>query len=157
MKKSRTQASRKTIWIYLFICCCSLTSLWAQSVKVSGKQAQIENLEKARFEAMQRKDINFLEGVLSADLVYTHSNALVETKSDFLRSIQTGKIVYERIVVDEMKVRTYGGHTAILNGIVQVKGQLAGNSFELRLRYTDVYVKQGGKWLLASWQSTKMP
>lgn len=151
------QALKKTIWIYLFLCLCSASSLWAQPAKLSGKQTQIENLEKARFEAMQRKDVVFLAGALSPDLVYIHSNALVETKSDFLRSIETGKIVYERILVDEMKVRTYGKHTAILNGIVQVKGQLAGNGFELRLRYTDVYVKQGGKWLLASWQSTKIP
>lgn len=136
----------------VFILFFSLTTI-AQN----KKEISIETIEKQRFAAMEKKDIPFLEDVLADDLVYIHSNALTETKTDFLSSIKTGKIVYEKMDVEEMQVRRYGRTTAIVNGIVHVQVQLNGKPADLRLRYTNVYIKQNGTWKMETWQSTKIP
>jgi len=136
----------------------SLLYLFSNSLSAQKNPTfSIEGLEKQRFEAMCKKDLPFLEKVLANDLVYTHSNALVESKNDFISSIKTGKIVYEKMEVEEMGVRQFNKNIAILNGIVHVNGRLNGNAFDLRLRYTDVYVRQGKSWKLETWQSTKIP
>lgn len=127
------------------------------TIAQNKKDASIESIEKQRFAAMEKKDIPFLENVLADDLVYIHSNALTETKADFLSSIKTGKIVYEKMEVEEMQVRKYRKNTAIVNGIVHVQVQLNGKPADLRLRYTNVYIKQNGKWKMETWQSTKIP
>lgn len=127
------------------------------TIAQNKKEMSIETIEKQRFVAMEKKDIHFLEEVLADDLVYIHSNALTETKADFLSSIRTGKIVYEKMGVEEMQVRRYGKTTAIVNGIVHVQVQLNGKPADLRLRYTNVYIKQNGKWKMETWQSTKLP
>jgi hypothetical protein len=139
--------------IGLLLALCYFVSLSAQK----GTAFSIEGLEKQRFEAMCKKDIAFLENIADENLVYIHSNALIESKKDFISSIQTGKIVYEKMDLEEVTTRRFDKNIAILNGIVHVNGQLNGNAFEVRLRFTDVYVKQGKSWKWENWQSTKIP
>ncbi len=119
-------------------------------------QRTIAESEDMRFQAQVAKDTNALKILLTDDLVYIHSNALTETKRDFLHSITTGNITYRTMQPEAGRaIRTYG-KTGISNGIVHATGLLNGNPFDIKLRYTAVYVKQKGKWRLASWQSTRV-
>ena len=139
------------IFFSLFLFLAVATNLFSQS----KCQRQIEALERQRFEAMTRKDAGFLEKALANDLTYGHSNGLLETKAEHLANIQAGNIVYRSMEAQEMQVRLYR-KTAVVNGVVKVAGSLKGKDFELKLRYTDVYVKKRGKWKLAAWQSVRL-
>lgn len=116
--------------------------------------AVISRIEAKRFEAMTKQDTNYLKFILSPDLVYTHSNGLVETKSDFIQSMISGKIVYQQIGVKEQKVKLFN-KTAVVTGIIHVKGLLQGKAFEIDLRFTDVYINTQD-WKLVAWQSLKL-
>lgn len=121
----------------------------------SKQQVEIETLERQRFEAMTTKNIDFLKNVLADDLTYTHSNGLVEDKATHLENIRTGKLQYRSIQPEEMKLRMHR-RSAIGTGIVNVTGVLNEKEFSLRLRYTDIYIKEKGKWRLVAWQSLKL-
>lgn len=136
-----------TFWIFLFIASSSLAQTKAHR--------QLESLELQRFRAMTEKDTAFLQEVLDAGLTYTHSNGLVETKSEHIANIQTGKLVYQSMKPEGMKVKVYG-KSAVITGIVEVAGILNEKKFNVRLHYTDMYVKKKGKWRLAAWQSTSV-
>lgn len=125
------------------------------AISQSKKQAEIEAIERQRFEAMTTKNIDFLKNVLADDLSYTHSNGLVEDKATHLENIRTGKLQYRSIQPEEMKLRLHR-RSAIGIGIVNVTGILNEKEFNIRLRYTDVYVKEKGKWRLVAWQSLKL-
>lgn len=127
------------------------------NVQLLVAQSTISDSEDMRFNAQVEKDTVLLRRILSDDLVYIHSNALEETKSDFLHSIKTGNITYNSMQPEPGRAIRNFGKTGISNGIVQVKGLIQGNPFEVRLRYTAVYVKQKKRWRLVSWQSTKIP
>src|SRR5690349_8373776 len=101
--------------------------------------------ELKRFNAMVQKDTVLLERLLAQDLVYVHSNALKENKQEHIRSIITGKIVYQRMDREEATVRLYG-KTAVINGAIKVKGILSANPFEVRMLYTAVYRKNKAVW-----------
>ncbi|MBC7777794.1 MAG: nuclear transport factor 2 family protein [Phycisphaerae bacterium] len=110
--------------------------------------------EARRFEAMTRADTSTLRPMLADELVYVHSNALKENKLEHLAAIASRKLVYEKMERQEASVRFYG-KTALVNGVVKVRGILNGNAFDLRLLYLAVYRKKRDNWVLTRWQSTK--
>ncbi len=119
-------------------------------------QNTILSSEDARFQAQVQRDTLALQNLLSDDLVYIHSNALTETKTDFINSVRTGHIAYQSMQTEAQRsIRTYG-KIGISNGIVHAAGLLNGTPFDIRLRYTAVYHKRKGKWRLVSWQSTRV-
>ena len=138
---------------FLFICLTGTsTNLFGQS----GTAAKVLDTEVQRFAAMTRKDTTVLKNYLADDLLYTHSNALTETKAMHLAAIGSGATIYKTITRDPDPVVRVYGKVALTNGSVQVAGVLKGNPFELHLKYSAVYRKQKGKWLLVNWQSTRM-
>ena len=112
--------------------------------------------EQMRFAAQISLDTDALQDLLTDDLIYIHSNALTETKSDFIASVQSGKIVYASMQAEAGSIVRQKGKSAIITGVVAVGGSYKGTPFEIRLRYTSVYQKQRGHWKLASWQSLKL-
>ena len=118
-------------------------------------QKKLASLEQQRFEAMTTKNISFLGEVLSEDLTYTHSNGLFETKTDHIANIQSGLLVYKSMKPEDMQIKVYR-KSAVITGVVQVTGALKEKEFDIRLRYTDVYIKKKGKWKLVAWQSVKL-
>jgi ketosteroid isomerase-like protein len=133
------------VWL-LFL----FSSLNAQS-KDASKILSIENL---RFAAMMHADTAALRPMLADDLVYIHSNALVERKLEHLAAIGLRKLVYEKMDREAAEVRFYG-KTALVNGTIKVQGILNGNAFAVRLLYLAVYRKKRHTWQLVHWQSTR--
>jgi ketosteroid isomerase-like protein len=119
-------------------------------------QRTVQASEDQRFAAIVRQDTVQLRHLLHDDLIYVHSNALIETKRDFIHSVHSGKIVYQAFNRTKMQVEQ-SGKMAIVNGEVNTKGLLNGNPFDVNLRYLAVYRKRKGQWSLYRWQSTRIP
>jgi len=119
---------------------------------------QVLQAEKDRFAAMIKGDRAGLERVLAEDLTYTHTNALFQTKAEFIASVTGGTIDYVSIVPSESdwKVRV-NGSIAIVNGVAAVNVIDTGKDLKFKLRYTTVHRNEGGRWLLVSWQATRFP
>ena len=62
-------------------------------------------------------------------------------------------LVFETIDPAERHVRQYQG-AAIVTGRTQMRGRFDGTSFEVRSRYTHVFVTHEGQWHLAAAQGT---
>ena len=136
-------------FLLVFICMSLLAS------GQSKTERALRLLEKARFEAMTKRDLDALGKMLDPTLTYTHSNGLVESRADHLDHIRSGYIVYRAIRPLEMEMRLYG-KTAVGTGVVLVDGRFNGRDFQIKLRYTDVYVKRPGGWKLVAWHSVKV-
>lgn len=111
--------------------------------------------EQQRFASMVSRDTVALRPLLAEDMLYTHSNALQETKAAHLSAIATGRLVYASMLRETAQVRRYG-KMALTNGIVRVTGVVNGTSFDVRLLYTAVYRRVRGQWQLVNWQSTRV-
>lgn len=108
-----------------------------------------------RFDAMIRVDQAALDALLADDLTYTHSTGQAETKAQFLETLKTGKLRYLSAQTSDVAVRLYG-ETAVVTGRADVKAVSGGQELVLPLRFTEVWVKSGGAWKLAAWQSTRI-
>jgi len=137
-----------SLGIFLFFVLSTLNAQTSKAQKVLAAEA-------LRFEAMTRADTAALRPMLADELVYIHSNAMQENKSEHLSAIASKKLVYEKMDREKANVRFYG-KIALVNGVVLVRGILKGNPFELRLLYLTVYRKKRDSWRLINWQSTKL-
>ena len=117
---------------------------------------EIIDLENRRFKAMTEVDTAVLDEVLSDDLVYTHSTARVESKSEFIASLTSGQTKYESVACDDVNVRRFND-TAIVTGSAWIAVVARGHHNKFQVRFTDVYAMQENAWRMVAWQSTKMP
>lgn len=127
--------------------------------QVFAQKPSVESLkgaELARFNVMVAKDRAGLEAVLHNDLTYFHSSGASDNKDSYIASIFSGKSNYQSIEVVELLTRVYG-KTGVNTGIVNIMNINAeGKATPLKLRFTDVFVFESGRWQMVSWQSTKL-
>jgi uncharacterized protein (TIGR02246 family) len=119
-----------------------------------GPAAAVKALELQRFDALVKGDTAILERLLAEDLVYVHSTGVVDTKASFLSSLTSGKLRYLALAPDAVEVRLLGEAGAVVTGRADIKVVANGKEISFPARFTSVYAKHHGRWLLASWQST---
>ena len=118
----------------------------------SSGEAAVRAVEDRRIKALVEDDFATLEAIFADDLHYTHSSAVVDDKASYMAALRSGKTKYETIDRGPSRVALYGD-TALMTGTAVVG--LRGRAEKLSLRYTLVYVKQGGQWRMVAWQSTR--
>jgi uncharacterized protein (TIGR02246 family) len=146
---SRTELSRIAVIL-------AVAALSACASTPAFSPGEIEAVERTRFAAWVKGDVAEIAPLLADDLVYCHSSTVCESKEELLHSLSSGRTVYRSIDVLEMRPRSANG-AVIVNGKAAIKVESNGNPLAFTLVYTDVYVKQDGRWLLATWQSTQVP
>jgi uncharacterized protein (TIGR02246 family) len=109
-----------------------------------------------RIAATIAADLVGLAAMMTDDLTYTHSSGVTETKAEFLDALKTGKYVYREITPRDRKARVHG-EAAIVSGPCHVVIEPGGKRTEIELYFTELYVKEGGRWRMALWQSTRLP
>ena len=122
----------------------------ALSAQMGKAEQQVLQAENDRFAAMVKGDRAALEKLLSDDLTYTHSTALLETKEQFIESVTSGNIDYVSIVPSEpdWKVRV-NGNTAVVNGVAAVNVVDTGKDRKIRIvlrRFTRIAAARGSCW-----------
>lgn len=122
----------------------------------SHRAGEVLEAEQARIAALVADDHAALDRLLSSDLTYTHSNAVVDTKAEFMDSLISGRLKYRSLEHGDQQVRFYGD-TALLTGVTRVFSTSQGAEVRLTLRFTIVYVHQSGRWQMVAWQSTRVP
>jgi Domain of unknown function (DUF4440) len=133
--------------ILFFIFCLAQFHLLAQ------KEAWETN--KIRLEAMVRQDSAALSKYMAEDLIYIHSNGLVESKMAHIGTIMQQKIIYQQFVMLSQPKITKSKKLTIIIGKVEVTGLYNGVPFKMPLHFTAIYKKKKKIWQLSYWQSTK--
>jgi ketosteroid isomerase-like protein len=128
----------------------------APTPSLESVQKEILAQDTRRIEAMVGADAKTLGEILRDDLTYIHSSGQIETKAQVIDEIVTGKLTYRAIVPSEQTVRVLGD-SALVTGRAQIKATSSRKSLGFWVRFTEVWVRTGGVWQLAAWQSTRLP
>jgi ketosteroid isomerase-like protein len=131
-----------------------LASGHAQTKSDDGEQ--VKRLESERVKALVAGDVKTIEQVFADDLVYTHSNAVLDTKASFIESIKSGAVKYEEMSHRDVKARAYS-NTVVLTGASAVRVRANGRQMSFQIRFTNVYVRRDGRWQMVAWQSSRLP
>jgi hypothetical protein len=105
--------------------------------------------------AMIAADRARLDALLSPDLSFGHSNGLVQSKDEFIKSVLTKEEVFKTIRSTDHTVQNIGGNAVIrqvFNSDLVYKGQ----ELSVRLGELQVWQKQTGRWRMITRQAFKI-
>jgi len=124
--------------------------------RAAGVEEDVAAAQDRRIAATIGADVAALAAMMSDDMTYTHSSGATETKAEFLDGLKTGKYVYRAILPGDRKIRVHGD-AGIVSGPCHVVIEPGGRRTELDLYFTELYVREGGRWRMVLWQATRLP
>jgi uncharacterized protein (TIGR02246 family) len=134
--------------IILLVLCCLPARGFAQVA--SPRRAEILRLEDLWREAQHRNDKAAFNQLLSPDLTFIGTSGSFRNKTDFIASRTDSWIPRaDTYTYSEISVRFYGG-TAIVTG----REATTSTGVTFQGRFTHVWAKRQGKWLLVAIQRT---
>jgi Domain of unknown function (DUF4440) len=104
---------------------------------------------------MTNQDVAALDTLLDDELDYVHTGGALESRKQFLDAIRNRTLVYESIAPADVRVRVYDG-LALAMGRSEMRVRTASGVSSFEIRFTEVYVRKEGHWLLTAWQATRL-
>jgi ketosteroid isomerase-like protein len=133
--------------------------LWAQVVGPkplsSDPAEEIRALEAAFDEAIVRSDVSVLDKMTSDDFTLISLNGQLHAKAEVLKYFATHASEYEYRKTDELTVRMYGDAAVVIGRTTQTV-QENGKDRSDAYRFTRLYIRKKGRWLLAASQPTRV-
>lgn len=118
--------------------------------------SEVEDLlaaDAARRKAMIAGNASALEGLLSDDLVWTHSSGRTDDKAAVLHAIEAGTVLYRSLQVEDVVVSRHG-EIFICHGTLNGKASRDGVERDLRNKFLSVWKRTGASFQMLAWQST---
>lgn len=112
--------------------------------------------EAERHRAQADNDFAAMDRLFGTDLVYVHSNHLVDTKASYIESMRSGAVRYRRLTLGDVSVRCYGG-VAIIVGECTLDVTVQGAELTNVVQFHAVWVMRAGGPQFVSWQATRLP
>jgi Domain of unknown function (DUF4440) len=135
--------------------CVFLMPVFTASAQTPAEKIVLD-LSKKKFEWLINKQYDSLSKILDDRIQYIHSNGWIQDKDHVIGDIKSGTLTYQKIDIKESQARLYA-NSAIVTGSGRFEGAGNGNIFAVDLLYTEVYIKSGNHWKLASRHANKMP
>ena len=128
----------------------------ATATQTSAEAAQeIERIERDWAAAYMRGDADAVGRFIADDAVMTDPGSTVHSKADLLNALKSGDLKLEAIDISDFQTKVYGD-TAVATYRVQNRGTYKGQSIAGEERWTDTFVRRGGRWeCVASHGSSK--
>jgi ketosteroid isomerase-like protein len=120
---------------------------------VSDETSQVVlDLDEQRWEAIIAGDADTLRELFADELVYTHSNGMVDNKQSYLAAIESGAFRYHRVARAEVELHRTAV-TTIVTGWARIDTELNGSPLVVRSRYSAVWALLDTRWRLVGWHS----
>jgi len=117
---------------------------------------QVLQCEDERWAALIGNDFDRLDELTHSDLSYTHSNALVDSKESWLKSVTTGFVDYRSVEREDVAIIS-SGSTAVVTGKATFVVGVQDSEITIVARFTAVWVNEGERWQFFAWQNTPIP
>jgi hypothetical protein len=138
--------------IILFISSLLTKSSFAQQNN-SPQQMEVMMKMLALKNALIEKDSAALNDLLASDVTYGHTNGLIQTKAQLIRSVVSKEQDYKAITPSEMNIRIYD-NTGVVTMKSAVNMNYQGQPLDLKMYVTLVWIKKN-KWQLVARQGVK--
>jgi ketosteroid isomerase-like protein len=129
------------------------TALAPAFAQPAADERELTQLVRDLNAAIVKPDVAFLERVLHPDYTHVRPRGTVETRAQYLEDRKSGRVDFDSLVADEIKVRRFGD-TAVVTYRSTAKGKDPQGAIDEQRRWTRVFVRQGGRWLLVQSQGT---
>ena|SRR5437773_1143643 len=107
--------------------------------------------------ALKTKDVVWFERNLASDVTDTSSgNGALHTKAEDIAALKEDKTTYDSLELSNLNARLEG-NAGVVIGVNHLKGHdEKGEGFEVKLAFTDTYIKRDGRWQVWASQHTRI-
>lgn len=119
-------------------------TLFAQD-KDKSDAATIRSMELKWTESYKLRQVDILSSLLADDFVITIEDGSTYSKTGYISHSAEPSVHVEVADMSDLKVRMHG-NTAVVTGSYHERGTSDGKRYEYHDRFTDIWMKAGGKW-----------
>jgi ketosteroid isomerase-like protein len=105
----------------------------------------IRSMELKWTESYKQRQVTILASLLAEDFIITIEDGTTYGKTGYISHSAEPGVKVEVAQMTDLKVRMHGT-AAIVTGAYYEKGESKGKRYEYRDRFTDIWMKSGGKW-----------
>ena len=136
---------------------CALVLAWAGAVSAqtwTPEQQELWKLEEKQWQMAKDKDLSWIETMVHPNLSYwSNESPVPQTKASLSRwnryDSANATVLEQELFPHSI---TITGNVAVVNYHYQIARESYKKEREtVRGRYTDVFVKDGGRWLFIAW------
>lgn len=95
--------------------------------------------------AQVKSDGEALKRLLADDYLLVNSQDKREDKAQFIADYTAKGFTMEPFAIDDQVIKVWTDG-AVLGGAVTMKGMSEGKPYSVRIRFSDIWAKRGGKW-----------
>lgn len=150
-----------TFGLLVAIAICSLCALDPVPAQTSSKdqdEAAISAIKDRWRKAYLAGDADYLASILSPTFIQTNARGQISSRDEELNELRQGDVRYTRFDSLENKIDLYGD-VAVATGATWIQGTIKsiGKPIDVRVRVTDTFVRQNGKWMVVASAATAGP
>jgi ketosteroid isomerase-like protein len=112
-----------------------------------SEAAKIRALETNLTDAYKHRQFDLLASLLDDDFVITFEDGNTYGKTGYISFSAKSSIRIDVAEMSDMKIRIHG-NTGIITGVYHERGKDKGQPYDFHDRFTDVWMKVAGRWLL---------
>jgi hypothetical protein len=121
----------------------------------SNEREELAAVQQQLIAAWIHRDRSALEALLAQEWSVTHPDGRISTRADVLSDLESGANRLLEGAVDDLRFSVYGNF-AIVNGRTQARGEYQGHPYDVKLRFTDVFVQRDGRWQAVSSHASRI-
>ncbi len=130
---------------------CLLVWMAAPLLAQETDAASVRKLEEKWADSYKHRQIDILSSLLADDFIITVEDGNTYSKAGYISHSADPSTHVQVSEFSDMKVRVHG-NTAIVIGGYHEHGESSGKAYDYRDRFTDVWMKSGGKWQVVASQ-----
>jgi len=132
--------------LILYLFACPAIPLYGQQKSDADK---VQELEYKLMDAYKQRHVEVFASLLDDDFVSTFEDGSTYSKTGYLSFSVTSSSRVDVVEMSDMKVRPHG-NTVVVTGWYHERGENKGEKYDYHDRFTDVWMKKSGKWLLVA-------
>jgi ketosteroid isomerase-like protein len=137
------------------LCLLALSFAAAQAPSKTSSEDQIKQKEQDWAQATVKEGAAAVDKYEADDIFDTDPGGRVTDKTQDKTDLSSGDLKFQSVELSDLKVHVYG-NVAVAAGTSMIKGTYKGQDISGKYRFTDTWVKRGGKWQAVASQSTKI-
>ena len=106
--------------------------------------------------ALTAPDLPAVRSLLTDRFLLTHATSAAVDDRESFTGLLDGRLRFQAVQLSDVITNVYGD-AAVVIGAMDLHAVVAGQDIHHTNRFTQTWVRDGGTWKLAAWQSTPIP